>query len=835
MPQALANADHALRLDPKLNDALFNRALIIEALGISEAARRAWQRYVAADSSSHWSDEAMHHLGGLRVVTTRDEFQNHLATASRALPDNAPLIALARNYPQEARTWSEGPLLAKWADAFHKGDAKTAAETLTVVRTLGTALAEFNQVQSVADVVATIDHANPAITRTLADAHAIYRDGRVLYSHRRIADAQKRLQEARELFARTGSPMTLITDYYLANCLYDSNHIAEAARALDDVAHRVDPTRYPGLIAEIKWERTLCHSSAGDWEGAIHNANDARKLFSRLGERQNSAEMDMLLASDLNEISQTGGAWEARLAAFPVLSQGGSFNRIQVSLISAMNVDIAQDRLDSALALASLAVDELRRTNQPSVIASAEATRAESLSESGEPKAALAAIGRARLSATSVPDVELRRFTQAAIDIAEGAVIRKANPAASMRLIDSAISFYAPRYRSLLPKAYLERGRTYVRAGNDDAALADFENGLRSVEEQRSSISDKTLRGTFYDTEPALFSEAIELLLRRRDGLRAFEFSDRARARSVYEGRNGIRQANHSIIAEEVQKALPQDSTLVEYAVLRNSIAIFYISSTEKGFVQIAVPHADVAAMVERCSDAIQRRRDIRVMQQTSADLYRLLLDPVRRHLAGIHNLIIVPDRELHGVAFSALYDSHRGRYVLDDFNVYITTNASTVPGGNTHAVLAPVLVVGDPRDGNLTNLRDAATEAEGIAAMYPAATLLSGENATRARFIAASRRSGLIHYAGHANSDLFEAAGSLHLASDSAGSGDLDSGSIAALHFQHAPLVILAACGTIRGNPDHIEGMPSIARAFLAAGARNVIGTLWDVDDESI
>jgi CHAT domain-containing protein len=28
---------------------------------------------------------------------------------------------------------------------------------------------------------------------------------------------------------------------------------------------------------------------------------------------------------------------------------------------------------------------------------------------------------------------------------------------------------------------------------------------------------------------------------------------------------------------------------------------------------------------------------------------------------------------------------------------------------------------------------------------------------------------------------------------------------------------------------------MPSIARAFLAAGARNVVGTLWEVDDDAI
>ncbi|MEA2328296.1 MAG: hypothetical protein QOE68_3255, partial [Thermoanaerobaculia bacterium] len=330
LPQALADADHALRLDPKLPDALFNRALIIEALGISEAARRAWQRYADADPTSHWSTEALHHLGDLRVVTTRDEFQHRLAAASRALQtgDAAPLTALARNFPQEARTWSEGPLLANWADAFHKGDSRTAAETLTVVRTLGAALAEFTHGQSVADIVATIDHANAADTKTLADAHAIYRDARVLYKDRRIADAEKKLQEARALFARTGTPMTFIADYYLANCLLGANKPMEALHALEALAARLDINRYPALLAEIGWEESVCHASAGQWEAAIHNANESRKVFTRLGETQNSAEMDRLLADDLGLVSQPGSAWKARVAAFPVFSQGGSLDRI---------------------------------------------------------------------------------------------------------------------------------------------------------------------------------------------------------------------------------------------------------------------------------------------------------------------------------------------------------------------------------------------------------------------------------------------------------------------------------------------------------------------------
>ena len=69
--------------------------------------------------------------------------------------------------------------------------------------------------------------------------------------------------------------------------------------------------------------------------------------------------------------------------------------------------------------------------------------------------------------------------------------------------------------------------------GNDNLALTDFESGLRELDKERASIINRDLRGTFYDTEPELFSESIALLLRRSDTAGTFSLSDAARARSV--------------------------------------------------------------------------------------------------------------------------------------------------------------------------------------------------------------------------------------------------------------------------------------------------------------
>ena len=62
LPQALAAADHALRADPRSAEALFNRALILESLGLTRDARKAWEHYLEIDSSSPWANEARERL-----------------------------------------------------------------------------------------------------------------------------------------------------------------------------------------------------------------------------------------------------------------------------------------------------------------------------------------------------------------------------------------------------------------------------------------------------------------------------------------------------------------------------------------------------------------------------------------------------------------------------------------------------------------------------------------------------------------------------------------------------------------------------------------------------
>ncbi|HEX2061837.1 MAG TPA: zf-HC2 domain-containing protein, partial [Thermoanaerobaculia bacterium] len=133
LPQALAAVHEALRLEPNAAEARFNRALILEDLGLRDQAREAWQEYLALDPSSEWSNEARAHLQRLTKRTS---------TFDRRLLETDPLDAV-RRHPQESRRESEGRLLAEWADAVAANDPGAAAK-LAQIRAIAAALVQVN-------------------------------------------------------------------------------------------------------------------------------------------------------------------------------------------------------------------------------------------------------------------------------------------------------------------------------------------------------------------------------------------------------------------------------------------------------------------------------------------------------------------------------------------------------------------------------------------------------------------------------------------------------------------------------------------------------------------
>ena len=212
-------------------------------------------------------------------------------------------------------------------------------------------------------------------------------------------------------------------------------------------------------------------------------------------------------------------------------------------------------------------------------------------------------------------------------------------------------------------------------------------------------------------------------------------------------------------------------------------------------------------------------------------------------------DLIIVPDAELHRIPWAALRNEnnqslgaqHRIRLLP---SLTIMKAIFECPP-NFHNQKGAV-IVGDPDVGLvsfkakkitefITRLEHANEEAQEIARLFGVKPIL-GEEATKARFLENLDTAALVHIAAHGNSLTGEIA---FAPPPEKRKPVLDEEDVVLTMAEvqnakvRAKLVVLSCCHSATGDI-RAEGVIGIARAFLGAGARSVLATLWAVDDNA-
>jgi CHAT domain-containing protein len=218
-----------------------------------------------------------------------------------------------------------------------------------------------------------------------------------------------------------------------------------------------------------------------------------------------------------------------------------------------------------------------------------------------------------------------------------------------------------------------------------------------------------------------------------------------------------------------------------------------------------------------------------------------LLPDPIARHIEGsVRTLLILPSADISAVPFAALPMSRPDLRLIDCATpvvlpsvdgLFFWVKAAPRPGPGRAVVVGDPDLSNDAR-WNFPPLPGARREAEDIAKMCGATALLRESADFRAVWNALqSSTLALIYLATHGVSDEANPMDESFLALKG---GHLRGAQVKKLSYPSVhPLVVMSACQSGLGK-SFTGGVFGLARAWIHAGASQVLASHWNVDDDA-
>ena len=300
---------------------------------------------------------------------------------------------------------------------------------------------------------------------------------------------------------------------------------------------------------------------------------------------------------------------------------------------------------------------------------------------------------------------------------------------------------------------------------------------------------------------------------------------------------------------DSVQAALAPATGILNYLIGDSLLYIAVVTADTAAIV--TVPWDEAARNdLRTCLVALRRLVGQKDFRRTAPALYHRLIAPVSRATPLPAHLIIIPDGYLHHLAFGALPGTARDYiptepdealpYLIRNHRITYHYSATLWQRGRRMPESQP----GDLRPflgmAPMTSLPGSPEEVADIRNHFGEhnhdGDIRLGAEATREAFLRMAGDYRFLHIATHSAVDLKEPPRSaIYFATDSA-QGDhnaLTAGELYNLSLK-ADLVVLSSCESGFGQVLEGEGVMTLTRGFLYAGAHNVLASLWRVPDRA-
>ena len=438
--------------------------------------------------------------------------------------------------------------------------------------------------------------------------------------------------------------------------------------------------------------------------------------------------------------------------------------------------------------------------------------------------------------------------------------------------------------------AYEKLGISFESLGRLPEALEYYQSSVRSFNHVRSLLKTKDewkigFRDVFNKSYKALW----RVLLKQGKITEALFAAEKGRAQALtdlMESQFGIQanQAESRTEAEEHELDMSDylSSCTVFQAVEKGKInlwvllkgkpvclrrkeiahglkdtAAYFRTIMQNAYKQVGV--RSEATCEDRSLDALRKHdhtEDVKFEDESSQPpislesllntLYNNIIEPVVDLVQG-NELIIVPDGPLWLAPYAALMDAD-SKYLCDSFRIRVVPSLTSLKliadCAKEYHSRSGALLVGDPWVEEVTNSKGekildplpfARKEVEMIGRILNITPFI-GRQATKREVLKELSSVALVHFAAHGRME----TGEIALTPDPKRRSRVPTKEDYILSMAdvlnvklRARLVVLSCCHSGRGEIKD-EGVVGIARAFMGAGARSVLVSLWAIDDEA-
>lgn len=816
--EAAEHAARALELDQTNLVAAFNWALALENLQNRPLATDAWEHYLDLDSGSEWAEEARQHLARLNAARPDWTRDGPLLNAGASVET---VDRIAGKYPQRARAKALKELLPRYVVSGNAGELALLRRIAALRAAAGDFFLHDAVEQAAAHRVAVLPGFSAFAAGNKAD-EAIDMEAAAVAFHQAAAQLRS-----------TGSPVAIAAAIYAARSDNYASRTEAALAQLAEVNERLTRSgdRYLSMATEEAWIRGLVYLRRGKPHECLDAYREALGYARRTGEIEHEASIMALIATQLDTIADPVEAGQFRRDALRALDAvNAESRRMYTAYLESGTGALRSGRPRVALSYLDAASRIGRAEDNAMYVADCDAWRALAFLDLGRAEDAAESIASARTYAPLIQTPGFRERTLANIAFITGRIEARSNPVRAIVAYTDAVGFWDRRnWRMHLASAFLARGEAQHAIGDVAAAESDYRAAIAEMEDQRQNLTEPELRISYFERADRAFTRLIELLIERGRDDEALSIVERKRARVLLD--HVASAGTTPLDAPSIAARIGARTSLLHISLLDHGVHLWVTRDGRTTAAHVSVAPDELQSVAAAHVTAIEEN-DVAAARRSGRWLFDRLIAPVVREIPADSDLVVVPDGVLESFPFATLITAG-GEFLIDRQPIAIAPSASVFlrPQQRTSGT---ILAVAQPAPPGFDVLPDAYAEASAIAGTYRHAQVLRGLECPPARFLEGASHASLVHYAGHARTDTRHASRSaLIFESTSANAAELTAETIGRARFVSAPLIVLAACGTGRGPVRRNEGIASLASAFLQAGARGVVATLWDVQDE--